>query len=357
VLGCLNSPLTPHYIMSLLPYLHRLLNRESLSTADAKAAMAAILKGTASTAQVAAFLVALRMKGETADELVGLAQAMRASCLKVNAGPGEGPLLDTCGTGGDGHGTFNVSTLAAFVAAGAGVRVAKHGNRSVSSRCGSADVLEALGARVDLDPEEIARAIRETGFGFLFAPRLHPALQHVTPARNELKTRTVFNLLGPLCNPAAADVQVVGAPSPQAAELMAVALSTLGLERGYVVHGHDGLDEVSTTGPSHLLEIRHGAIFHTTITPDEFGVRRAGISKLRGGDAASNALLARRILTGEPGPCRDLVLVNASVALVAAGKCADFREGVVLAAGTIDSGAALSKLEQYTAFTQMLPVR
>lgn len=340
--------------MSLLPYLHRLLNKESLSAADSKAAMSTILRGEATTPQITAFLTALRMKGETVDEVTGLALAMRESCVKVHPGRGEGPLLDTCGTGGDGQGTLNVSTLSALVAAGAGVRVAKHGNRSVSSRCGSADVLEAMGARVDLGADETAVAIREIGFAFLYAPRLHPTMKHVMPARNELKTRTVFNLLGPLSNPAGAEVQVVGAPSPQAAELLALSLSSLGLERGYVVHGHDGLDEVSTTGPSHLLEIRHGAISHTTVTPADFGVRTASIEDLRGGDAATNATLGRELLAGARTPSRDLVLVNASVALMAAGKAATYAEGFQLAAATIDSGAALRKLDAYIAFTLSL---
>ncbi len=234
--------------MPFLPYLHRLMNRETLSAEDARQAMSAILAGEATTAQIAAFATALHLKGETADELRGLAEAMRESSLQVHHGITGEPVLDTCGTGGDAQGTLNISTIAAFVAAGAGVKVAKHGNRSYTSRCGSADLLEALGARIDLSPEITGQAIREIGIGFLFAPHYHPAMKHAAQARAELKYRTAFNLLGPLTNPARATAQLVGAPSPRAAELMAMTLASLGLQRGYVVHGADGLDEISTTG-------------------------------------------------------------------------------------------------------------
>jgi len=239
--------------MSLLPYLDRIVRRENLTEDEARAAMSIVLAGEATTPQIAAFLIALRMKGETAAEVVGFARALRAAACAVQAGPGPGPLLDTCGTGGDNASTFNISTIAAFVVAGAGVRVAKHGNRSISSRCGSADLLEALGVDITLTAEESGRAIRDTGIGFLFAPALHPAMRHAQPARLELKMRTVFNLLGPLANPAGASVQLVGAPSAAAAEIIAEALARLGLERGFVVHGSDGLDEITTTGPTFAL--------------------------------------------------------------------------------------------------------
>jgi len=239
--------------MSLLPYLDRIVRRENLTEDEARAAMSIVLAGEATTPQIAAFLIALRMKGETAAEVVGFARALRAAACAGEAGPGPGPLLDTCGTGGDNASTFNISTIAAFVVAGAGVRVAKHGNRSISSRCGSADLLEALGVDITLTAEESGRAIRDTGIGFLFAPALHPAMRHAQPARLELKMRTVFNLLGPLANPAGASVQLVGAPSAAAAEIIAEALARLGLERGFVVHGSDGLDEITTTGPTFAL--------------------------------------------------------------------------------------------------------
>ncbi len=283
--------------MALLAYLHKVLDRESLSTMEAMEAMEEILAGRATTPQIAAFLAALRVKGETADELLGLAQAMREHAVRVDHGISDRPVLDTCGTGGDHRGTFNISTAVAFVAAACGVAVAKHGNRSMSSRCGSADVIEALGARLLTDPAAIARSIRETGIGFLFAPALHPAMKHAQPARAELKTRTVMNLLGPLTNPARATAQLVGAPSLRAAELMAVTLASLGLERGYVAHGADGLDEISTTAPTHLMAIVHGAIEHVVVQPEDFGVKRASLEDLQGGSAEENAALIREHVT------------------------------------------------------------
>lgn len=336
--------------MSLLPFLHRVAERENLSAADADQAMSLILSGAATTAQIAAFLVALRMKRETPAELLGFARAMRTRMTRIDAGPG--PVIDTCGTGGDNAGTFNVSTMVAFVVAGAGVRVAKHGNRSISSRCGSADVLEGLGVRIDLGPDAVGRSIREVGIGFLFAPSLHPAMKHAQPARVELKMRTVFNLLGPLANPAGATAQLLGAPSVEAAELMAEALASLGLERGFVVHGSDGLDEITTTGPTTALEITRGAIAHRTLTPADFGVEPSRPEDLKGGDRDENCRIARAVLAGERGPKRDIVLANSAVALVAAGKTKDFGEGMTLAAESIDSGAARAKLEQLAALTQ-----
>ena len=336
--------------MSLIEYLHRIVAGQNLSEEQAHEAMMTILRGEASTPQIAAFLVGLRMKGETVAELVGFARAMRQMAQRVPVELGSEPLLDTCGTGGDGAGTFNISTVAAFVVAGAGVRVAKHGNRSISSACGSADLMDRLGIKLALDPAELARAIREVGIGFLFAPALHPAMRHAQPARLELKMRTVFNLLGPLANPAGANVQIVGAPSAAAARLMAQALAQLGLYRGFVVHGSDGLDEITTTGPTLVLEIASGAVREYTVTPDDFGLPAASAEDLRGGDAAVNERIARDILAGVRGPRRDIVLANAAAALVAAGKARDFREGVALAADSIDSGAARRKLEELAAF-------
>ncbi len=335
--------------MTFLSFLHRVADHTNLSAGEAEQAMSLILSGEISTPQIAAFLVALRMKKETPAELLGLARAMRARMRRVDPGPGT--VLDTCGTGGDRAGTFNISTVAAFVVAGAGVRVAKHGNRSISSRCGSADVIEALGIRISLSPEDTGRAIRETGVGFLFAPGLHPAMKYAQPARVELKMRTVFNLLGPLANPAGASAQLVGAPSVEAAELIAETLASLGLERGFVVHGSDGLDEITTTGPTSALEIARGAIAHRTLTPEEFDVPAAKTEDLKGGDRDENARIAHAILAGETGPRRDIVLVNASAALVAAGRASSFAEGVVLAAESIDSGAARASLDALARFS------
>jgi anthranilate phosphoribosyltransferase len=330
--------------MAFLDFVHRVTNRENLTEAEALEAMSFILRGEASTPQIAAFLVALRMKGESADELVGFARAMREAGERVTLAPGR-PVLDTCGTGGDGQHTFNISTVAAFVVAGAGVRVAKHGNRSMSSLCGSADILEELGVTIDLPPAQVGSLIDQVGIGFLFAPRIHPAMRHAGPARQELKMRTAFNLLGPLTNPAGATAQLVGAPSVRAAELIAKALASLGLQRGFVVHGLDGLDEITITGETLVFEIQRGAIADRTVSPADFGFEPAPVKSLKGGDRVANARIARDILGGEQGPRREVVLMNSAAALVVAGKAADFVEGVEVAAKSIDSGAALSKLE------------
>jgi anthranilate phosphoribosyltransferase len=340
--------------MPFLPYLHRVVKRENLPAADAHDAMLAILSGEATTAQISGFLIALKMKGETADELLGFARAMREKAHRVPVGPSTAPLVDTCGTGGDDLGTFNVSTVAAFIVAGAGVRVAKHGNRSISSRCGSADVLEAMGIRIDLTASQSGAAIRETGIGFLFAPAIHPAMKHANQARVDLKMRTAFNLLGPLTNPAGATAQVAGAPSMVAAELMVKTLAGLGLNRGFVVHGYDGLDEITTTGPTHVLAITKGAIADLTVTPEDFGVSQARLSDLSGGDARENASIAFAILNGELGPRRDIAVVNAAAALVAAGRAQTFIEGAALAAASIDSGAALQKVRSLAEQTNSL---
>ena len=337
--------------MSLLPHIHRVSERVDLTRTEAYQAMETILSGQASAAQIAAFLVALRMKGETVEELVGFASAMRRMARRVDPGLNGETLLDTCGTGGDASRSFNISTVAAFVVAGAGVRVAKHGNRSISSQCGSADLLEALGVRIPMEPEEAARAIREVGIGFLFAPAIHTAMKHAQPVRVDLKMRTVFNLLGPLTNPAGATAQLVGAPSMPAAELMAGALAALGLHRGFVVHGSDGLDEITTTGPTVAFEIQQGTVRRLTIDPEDFGVPRAAAADLKGGDRQSSCDIARAILEGERGPKRDIVLINAAAALVASAKAADFREGMSMAAESIDRGAARQKAEQLARFT------
>ena len=338
--------------MSLLPYLERIAERQNLTSEEALAAMEAILSGRASHPQIAAFLMAMRMKGETVDELVGFARAMRRMAASIDHGIKGEALLDTCGTGGDAAGTFNISTIAAFVIAGAGVRVAKHGNRSISSRCGSADLLEALGIDVAISPERCAAAIRDVGIGFLFAPAVHSAMKHAQPVRVDLKMRTVFNLLGPLTNPAGANAQIAGAPSVKSAELIAGALAALDLAHGFVVHGSDGLDEITTTGPTLLFEIHNRAVKRRTVMPDDFGVALASADALRGGDRDVNASIAREVLAGCKGPRRDIVLVNASAGLVAAGRAKTFREGVELAAASVDSGAARAKLDEFARFTQ-----
>jgi anthranilate phosphoribosyltransferase len=328
--------------MSLLPFLHRVSNRENLTAPDAYEAMSVILEGAATEALLSAFLVALRMKGETAAELAGFARAMRERAVFVDAGP---DVIDTCGTGGDNAGTFNISTVAALVMAGAGARVAKHGNRSISSATGSsAEMMEALGVRFSMTPAEAACAVREIGIGFLFAPHMHPAMKHAQPVRRELKLRTVFNLLGPLANPARAQSQLIGAPSPVAAQLMAEALAELGTRHTFVVHGHDGLDEITITGATDVYEVSTGRVTRTLWMPADFGVPRASLSDLQGGDPARNAEIARQVLAGEKSPARDIVLVNAAAGLVAAGVAADLRAGMSAAAHSIESGAAADRL-------------
>lgn len=341
-----------HYNMAFLPFLHRVAARGDLTRDSAREAMSLILAGEATTAQIAAFLVALKMKGETPDEVVGFASAMRELSARVDVQLDGESLIDTCGTGGDARGTFNISTVAAFVAAGAGLRVAKHGNRSLSSKCGSADVLEALGINIALTPEQVGGAIRDVGIGFLFAPAHHPAMKHAQPARAELKMRTVFNLLGPLTNPAGARKQLIGAPSPESAELMAYALANLGTDHAYIVHGFDGLDEVSTTEPTLVFEVTGGEVAKQLWEPRDFGVPRASLSDLAGGDPEANCAIARRILHGQRGPARDIVLVNAAAALLAAGLTTDFREAVKRAAESIDSGAACEKVEKLAAYAR-----
>ncbi len=325
--------------VSILPFLQQVVSGENLSSADAHRAMSIILDGQASEPMLAAFLVALKMKGETALELAGFARAMRERSVSVDCG--DLNLIDTCGTGGSGDGTFNISTVAAFVMAGAGAKVAKHGNRSItSSSAGSAEVVEALGVKFAMTPEEASRSVCEIGIGFLFAPHLHPAMKRAQPVRRELKIRTVFNLLGPLANPARAQRQLIGAPSPNAAALMAEALCDLGTEHSFVVHGYDGLDEISITGPTEVYEIRGGCIDQHVWGPGLFGVPCATIDQLRGGDAKRNAQIATDVLNGKLGAARDVVLVNAAAGLVAAGIAESIRDGMKLAAESIDSGSA-----------------
>ena len=329
--------------MAFLLYLHRVAEGGILTRVESFEAMSAILEGNATTAQIAGFLVAIKMRGEVAEEIVGFSQAMRARMIPIEGLDGEA-LLDTCGTGGDGVGTFNISTIVALVLAGAGVKVAKHGNRSASGTFGSADLLEALGAKIDKSPLQTAADIRHKGIGFLFAPAHHPAMLHARAARTELKMRTVFNLLGPLANPARTQRQLIGAPSEMAARLMAEALIALGTERTFVVHSVDGLDEISTTGSTIVFEVRDGAIQKHLWEPSDFGVPKARLSTLIPFGREENVSIARAVLRGESGPCRDIVLVNAAAALVLADRAKDFRGGMVLAGESIDSGAAAAKL-------------
>ncbi len=335
----------------LLPFLHKIASSEDLSATEAREAMLVILNGAATTPQISAFLMGLRMKGETPDELLGFARAMREKTLRIDACVEPEPLLDTCGTGGGAGSTFNISTVAAFVVAGAGVRVAKHGNRSFSAQCGSADILEQLGVEVSQTPGRVAQAIREIGIGFLFAPLLHPAMKHAQPARLELKMRTVFNLLGPLTNPAGATRQLIGAPSSHTAELLAHALAGLGSERAFVIHG-DGLDEVTTTGATLVFEITGGDVRSFQWTPADFGVERARIEDLRGGDRARNSEIATAVLKGDVGPQRDIVLVNSAAALIVSGVADSPRDAMERAAHSIDSGAAWQKLRRLAEFSR-----
>ena len=322
----------------------------SLSEDEAAAVMRDIMSGEATPAQVGAFLVALRAKGETVDEITGMARVMREHALTVPTA-GLSGLVDTCGTGGDASGTFNVSTAAAFVVAGAGGRVAKHGNRAMTSACGSADVLEALGAKIDLNPEQVAQCIRDVGIGFMFAQTFHPAMKHVAGPRREIGIRTVFNILGPLTNPAGAAHQLLGVARPELAPLLAEALGRLGVRHALVVHGHGGLDELSLSGPSTVHELRDGALREYNISPKEVGLAEAPNDAARGGSPKENAAALRAVLGGDTGPLRDITLLNAAAALVAADLASDIKEGVRLAARAVDSGAARDKLAAFVKLT------
>jgi len=334
--------------MEFSDVLNRLFAHGHLSRAEAAHCMAELMSGALSAAQMAALLTALRMKGEAIEEITGFAESMRALATRVPTQ--RRPLVDTCGTGGDRLGTFNISTTAAFVVAGAGVAVAKHGNRSASSMCGSADVLEALGVDINLDPVSVGRCIDTIGIGFLFARSLHPAMKHVGPIRQELKVRTVFNILGPLTNPAGADGQVLGVFSRELVSPLAHVLLGLGTRHAFVVAGGDGLDEVSLSAPTTVSEVRDGAVVSYELTPESLGFEAAPVSALRGGDAAANAAILRDVLGGSPGPRRDIILLNAAPAIVAGGGAPDLQAGIALARQSIDSGAALGKLNELIAF-------
>jgi anthranilate phosphoribosyltransferase len=355
----------------ILDALHRLANHgQSLNREEARAVMTDVLAGKCTDAQIAALLIALRMNGETVEEIVGFAEAIRAAAAPLPieratsdaiavtgtgrdalAEAAEDSLIDTSGTGGDASGTFNISTATALVTAGAGVRVAKHGNRSISSKCGSADVVEALGINIQLSPERAAQCLRDVGICFLYAPNLHPAMKQVQGVRRELRMRTMFNLLGPLTNPARANGQVVGVYSLDLVEKLAEALSMLGLRRALVVHGLDGLDEITITSKTRVAEAREGSVRSYEIEPEEFGMNRASLQEISGGDANENAATIRAILEGEKSARRDIVILNAAAALVAAARADHIAGAIPLAAKSIDSGAAAQKLNALIQFS------
>lgn len=326
-----------------------LVSGNSLSTEEAAAVMSEVMDGKATPSQIGAFLTAMRIKGETAEEIAGLAAVMREKALRVNVAE---PVVDIVGTGGDGTGTFNISTAASFVAAGAGLKIAKHGNRAASSQCGSADVLEALGVKIELGPEQVKECLEQVGIGFMFAQAFHPAMKYVAPSRREIGIRTVFNILGPLTNPAGAKAQVLGVADTTLTLKMATVLKTLGCKHALVVHGEDGLDEITTTAKTFIVELRNDNIRSYEITPEKMGFKRANNSSLKGGTAKENADLLRSVLSGKKGPQCDIVLANAAAALVVGGRVVTFEEGVTLAGEVIDNGQALQKLEQFIELSQ-----
>jgi len=335
--------------MNIREAIEKLVNRANLSEAETVDVMNQIMTGEASPLQVASFLTALRMKGETVEEITGAARVMREKAHRVNVG--SKMVLDTCGTGGDQKGTFNISTTAAFVVAGAGVAVAKHGNRSVSSQSGSADVLAALGVKVDAPKERVEECIAKIGIGFLFAPLLHEAMKYAVQPRRDIGIRTVFNLLGPLTNPALASYQLIGIYSGELVAAIAHVLKNLGSVRAMVVHGDEGLDEISLCGPTKIAELRDGAVKEYTIAPEQLGLKPCRLEDLHGGDAAQSAGIVREVLRGGKGPARDVVLLNSGAALYVAGSAATVQEGLRLAAQSIDSGSARQKLDQLVQLT------
>ncbi|NJD39189.1 MAG: anthranilate phosphoribosyltransferase [Geobacter sp.] len=343
--------------------LARVVDRHDLSEGEMIEVMNQIMSGECTQAQIGAFITALRMKGETVEEITGAARVMRERATPIRVGRNvldidrddinldQETILDVVGTGGDGTNTFNVSTTVSFVVSACGVKVAKHGNRSVSSACGSADVLEKLGVNLDVTPELVEHCINEIGIGFLFAPALHGAMKHAIGPRREIGIRTIFNILGPLTNPANADCQVMGVYRDDLIEKLAGVLHRLGCKRGYVVHGSDGMDEITLTGETAAAEVTPDGVRLFTITPEEFGFTRCTMQALKGGDAVANAVIVRAVLDGEQGPRREIVLLNAAFALQAAGRCSTVAEGVTLATAAIDSGAARSQLEKLITLT------
>jgi anthranilate phosphoribosyltransferase len=344
----MNQPPPPPPHPTVEAALKALARRESISREHASEVMELVMTGQVTGAQFGALMMGLLLKGESVEEIAGLASVMQAKAVPVEF---PGVTVDTCGTGGDGSDSFNVSTTSAFVVSGTGVQVAKHGNRAMSSQCGSADVLEALGARIELDAAQVELVMRESGMAFMFAPLFHPAMHHAIGPRREMRVRTVFNILGPLVNPARARHQVIGVADGTMAHRMAQVLRELGSDHALVVHGRDGLDELSIAAPSQVFELRGGDIRTYMTSPEECGVPRASLDELRGGDSVANATITRAVLAGEPGACRDVVLLNSAAALVAADRVGDLKEGVVVARQSIDSGAAAAKLDAFVAST------
>lgn len=330
--------------------LNKIVQGNDLSETEMSQMITEIFSGNVTDAQIGALMAALATKGETFEELAGAARAMRRKALRIQASAAT--IVDTCGTGGDGAQTFNISTTTAFVVAGCGVTVAKHGNRSISSRCGSADLLEAVGVKLDIDPEIVEEAVQEIGIGFLFAPLFHGAMRYAAKARKEVGLRSIFNMLGPLTNPAGANCQLLGVYAPELTEMFAHALQLLGAKRAFVVHGHDGLDEISVCAPTRVSELKDGLIRTYDITPEQFFGSRADAAELLGGNPEENAAITRKILDGEKGPKRNVILLNTAAALVAAGKAEDFLEGIRMAEISIDEGAAAEKMEALVRFTQ-----
>jgi len=323
--------------------IEKVVSGKALTFEEASQVMEEIMTGQATPAQLGAFLIGLRLKGETVEEIAGMAKVMREKALKVEV---SGPLVDTCGTGGDGSGSFNISTAAALVAAGAGIKIAKHGNRAMTSGCGSADILEASGVKIDLSPEGVKGCIEKVGLGFMFAQVFHPAMRFAAGPRREIGVRTVFNILGPLTNPAGAQCQLLGVASAELAPKMVEVLKYLGCQRAMVVHGSDGLDEITTTGPSQVWELRNGSISSYPVSPEDVGLPRAKAEDLRGGTPQQNASALKEILGGKKGPLRDAIALNAAAALILGGRAQDLRQGIVLAQQTLDSGRALEKLTE-----------
>lgn len=331
----------------------KIVGQQDLTRQEAAATMDMIMKGEATPSQIAAFITALRMKGEAADEITGCAEKMREHAININ--PKNQNLVDTCGTGGDVSGTFNISTVTALVAAGAEISIAKHGNRSVSSKCGSADLLETLGVKIDLEPAKVEQCINEVGIGFIFAPIFHQAMKFAMPTRKEIGIRTVFNILGPLTNPARANAQVLGVFNPDLTEMLATVLGNLGVKEALVVHGMDGLDEISICDKTMISQLKEGKVENYLIKPEDLGIKRAKKEDILGGSAQENVAITHKILKGEEkGPKRDIVLVNAGAAIYVGGKAKDLEAGIKLAAESIDSGSANKKLEELIACTSKL---
>ena len=339
--------------MSVRDALGKLVLGQDLTRQEAEAAMRSLIEGEATPSQIAGFAVALRMKGETPEEIAGLAEVMRSAATRVDAGP---DVVDVVGTGGDGAGTFNISTLSALILASAGGRVAKHGNRSVTSACGAADFLEAIGIAIDLNPAGVARCVQETGFGFMFAPLYHPAMRHSIAPRREIGVRTVFNILGPLTNPAGARRQLTGVAVPGLGETLARVLALLGSEHAIIVHGQDGLDEISVCAPTQIHEARNGEVRAYLIEPEQFGLRRWTTDAVRGGTVEANVRLAQGVLDGERGPSREVVLLNCGAAMYMAGLADSIQDGIERAADELDSGRAAAKVKQVAAASQRIKV-